>query len=400
MVEFNQNHARKNGRELHQVFMDLTQAFDRLEFWAGDLAMERLNFPDQLQNLMNNLNQNSEREVITRDGTTESWTLECGVPQGEVLSPLRFIAVMDMLATWITKRCQGHNPKNKKYGYRLTPVNSKQMNQLAQIEPSISQEIRIIGNMFCDDIQLTTETFEDMQDLVGIVQEFMGTFGIPINANKSYYTANIPHKENEPKKPITQAPSIKGKWSGGMDGKWEPNTTDHKYIAIKQIDEPIRYLGVHFAMNGSWDHQVKIIKESLNTSLLRIRTRGLPPEQLTYLINTIIIPKITFPLNASSILTRHYKDLTSVLDKQIAHFVIEYLGYPKSTNHAYIFTKTKQWGLGLQSITDQATINTITNTAISLNDLDQTQYWAQLTKTEAQRGMNPEALTIQAMYCK
>ncbi len=59
MVEFNQNHARKNGRELHHVVMDQIQAFDRLELWAGDLAMKRLNSPDQLQNLVNNLNQNS-----------------------------------------------------------------------------------------------------------------------------------------------------------------------------------------------------------------------------------------------------------------------------------------------------------------------------------------------------
>ncbi len=70
MVEYNQHHARKNGRELHHVFMDLKQAFDILEFWAGDLAMKRLNFPAKLRNLMNNLNHESKREVITRDDIT------------------------------------------------------------------------------------------------------------------------------------------------------------------------------------------------------------------------------------------------------------------------------------------------------------------------------------------
>ena len=99
LTEYIQHHARTQHKEVHQTFMDLKQAFDRLEFWAGDMAMERLNFPKRLKALLNNMNHNSEREVVTRDGTSCPWTLECGVPQGEVLSPLRFIAVMDMLAT-------------------------------------------------------------------------------------------------------------------------------------------------------------------------------------------------------------------------------------------------------------------------------------------------------------
>ena len=371
LVELTQHHARKHDNELHQVFMDLTQAFDRLEFWAGDLAMERMNFPPKVKNLLNDLNENSKREVITKDGVTHPWTLECGVPQGEVLSPIRFIAVMDMLATWIIHRCNGHNPKKKIYGYNLKPKKTPQQEQLSRIDQSIKHDVRVTGNMFCDDIQLTTDSFEDMQDLVGIVQEFMTTFGIPINASKSYYTANLPSKKRDTNQCITCAPSLTGTWKGGLDGEWVSDTSNPTPITIKQKHEPIRYLGVHFAMNGSWKHQTTIITEALDTCLARIRTKGLPPEQLAYLINTIIIPKLTFPLNASTILTGTYKDLTTKLDKKIANFVIQYLGYPKSTNHAYMYVKTCKWGLGLQSIQNQTNMSTITNTTISLNELGQ-----------------------------
>ena len=104
MVEQIQNEARTHNNELHQVFLDLTQAFDRLEFWASDVAITRLGFSDKIKNLLNNLTESSERTVITKDGNTESWTLKCGIPQGEVLSPLRFISIMDMLASWILQR--------------------------------------------------------------------------------------------------------------------------------------------------------------------------------------------------------------------------------------------------------------------------------------------------------
>ena len=404
LVELTQHHARKHNNELHQVFMDLTQAFDRLEFWAGDLAMERMSFPPKVKNLLNDLNENSRREVITKDGVTHPWTLECGVPQGEVLSPLRFIAVMDMLAAWIVRRCNGHNPKNKIYGYSLKPKKTLQQGQLSRIDQSINHYVRVTGNMFCDDIQLTTDSFEDMQDLVGIVQEFMTTFGIPINASKSYYTANLPSKKRGADRGITCAPSLAGAWRGGLDGEWVSDTSNSTPITIKQDHEPIRYLGVHFTMNGSWDHQTTIIKEALDTCLGRIRTKGLPPEQLAYLINTIIIPKLTFPLNASTILTGTYKNLTTQLDKKIANFAIQYLGYPKSTNHAYLYVKTCKWGLGLQSIEDQTKMSTITNTTISLNELGQPDTFSKINthtaETDSDRDLRSNYETETNVYPK
>ena len=44
------------------------------------------------------------------------------------------------------------------------------------------------GLMYCDDIALITDSREDMQNLIGIVSEFMNTFGIKINNKKSFYT--------------------------------------------------------------------------------------------------------------------------------------------------------------------------------------------------------------------
>jgi hypothetical protein len=207
---------------------------------------------------------------------------------------------MDMLATWITLRSNGHNPSATQYGYKTQPAASPQLRKLANIETTLANTVSIVANMYCDDVQFTTNSFNDMQDLVGIIQEFMTTFGIPINASKSFYTAYLPDptKTNKATLPITTAPNIAGKWEGdATTGKWICDNAHPTYLSIKQPDEAIRYLGVHFAMDGSWKHQADLLVKALDTSLSRIRTRGLPPEQLVYLINTVIIPKLTFPLN-------------------------------------------------------------------------------------------------------
>ena len=169
LVEIAQANARKNNKEIHLTFLDLTQAFDRLEFWASDLALQRLNYPKQFTDLIDNLNTDSNRKIVTKDGSTTSWRLQCGVAQGEVLSPIRFITLMDILATWITKYCNGENPKKKKIGYKISNEDhSKQRRKLQtqQLEETThikhlsdpSEEILINGLMYCDDIALITDS--------------------------------------------------------------------------------------------------------------------------------------------------------------------------------------------------------------------------------------------------
>jgi hypothetical protein len=64
----------------------------------------------------------------------------------------------------------------------------------------------ISGLMYCDDIALSTETYEDMQDLIGVVSEFMSTFGIQLNNKKSLYTARYPKTTKQHPHNITTSP--------------------------------------------------------------------------------------------------------------------------------------------------------------------------------------------------
>ena len=107
---------------------------------------------------------------------------------------------MDMLATWILLRCNKQNPQKKEMGYKMTfKQENKKHKQTRQTRPGQQPDestnkhsTTISGLMYCDDIALSTETYEDMQDLIGVVSEFMSTFGIQLNTKKSLYTARKP----------------------------------------------------------------------------------------------------------------------------------------------------------------------------------------------------------------
>jgi hypothetical protein len=183
-----------------------------------------------------------------------------------------------------------------------------------------------------------------MEDFVGIINEFMHTFGTQINSKKSFYTARVKGDSNsastsraQPK--LTRSPTTEGVWTGGLDGKWTPEMNPSTRITIRQFDEAIRYLGVHFSMNGDWSHQVQILNTALVIECLcKIRRRNLPNKQLKYLMNTIILPKLTFPLNIISILTSEVHTVAiRKFDKIITDFTKAYSGLPTGLTHKFVY---------------------------------------------------------------
>ena len=137
-------------------------------------------------------------------------------------------------------------PEKKKHKQaRQTQTGQQQPYGITNTRPTT-----ISGLVYCDDIALSTENYEDMQDLIGVVSEFMSTFGIQLNTKKSQlYTARKPETTKIHPHNITTSPTTEGTWTGGIDGTWTPEPAPKtRLITIRQGREHIRYLGVHLAM--------------------------------------------------------------------------------------------------------------------------------------------------------
>ena len=373
IVELTQERARMENVPIHQLFLDLTQAYDRLEFWASKMALDRLGLPVRVVEFFTKLDTGSTRNVATVDGVTTDWDYECGVPQGEVLSPLRFIAVMDMLATWLTLRCNGANPSGKRMGFAIRKPHDKVRCPNPALAGKSDEELRAFASMYCDDIWLVTDSAGDMQDLLGVVSEFMSTLGIPINGKKSIYTCRTPR--GEPMGPIYTS----GKWVGGLDGEWSAEPKDP--VNMCPPTQAVRYLGVHFQLDGGWKAQHDILVQTLHKSLAMIKCPTLSAEQLVYILNAAIIPKVTYPLRVTGAYCTKYvaegnrygSHVAQHLDMVIRTFVRAYLELPHHLNKACY--STPKIGLGIHSIEDVVTSDIITNTMVSLNSWDECRYW-------------------------
>ncbi len=85
-------------------FLDFCKAFDSVEQPFIFQVLEHLGFGVKFRNLVGGLYQNINSCVILPRGTTPSFNVNVGIPQGCPISPYLFILVTEMLAIYI-KNC-------------------------------------------------------------------------------------------------------------------------------------------------------------------------------------------------------------------------------------------------------------------------------------------------------
>ena len=85
--------ARK--KKLYHIFVDLEKAFDRVPREVIAWALRRKGITEGMVEAIMALYVETKSRVRTVAGTSEEFSIEVGVHQGSVLSPLLFIIVMD-----------------------------------------------------------------------------------------------------------------------------------------------------------------------------------------------------------------------------------------------------------------------------------------------------------------
>uniref|UniRef100_A0A3P9J195 Reverse transcriptase domain-containing protein n=1 Tax=Oryzias latipes TaxID=8090 RepID=A0A3P9J195_ORYLA len=86
------------------LFLDFYKAFDSVEHPFIMTALENFGFGTKFRNLIYGLYQNINSCVILPNGTTPSFKVDVGIPQGCPISPYLFLLATEMLAIYI-KNC-------------------------------------------------------------------------------------------------------------------------------------------------------------------------------------------------------------------------------------------------------------------------------------------------------
>ena len=99
-----QEKYREKNKELHMVFVDLEKAYDRvpreLIWWS---LRKKKKVPEAYIKIIQDMYEDCETQVTTREGNTEYFNVKVGLHQGSAISPLLFIIIMDVLASEIDK---------------------------------------------------------------------------------------------------------------------------------------------------------------------------------------------------------------------------------------------------------------------------------------------------------
>ena len=66
----------------------MSKAYDSVNLDLLKLALERIQIPFQLNNIITNLLTNQTNRVITNIGLTELYNVNNGIDQGETITPL------------------------------------------------------------------------------------------------------------------------------------------------------------------------------------------------------------------------------------------------------------------------------------------------------------------------
>ena len=223
------------------IFIDFQKAFDTIEWCYLQRCLESFNFGPEFIRWVMTFYNNIQSCVINNGITTDYFTLERGVRQGDPLSPYLFVVAVETLAIAV------HQNK------AITGIT------IGKDETKLLQ--------YADDTTAVLADVNSARILFKLLDDFKKLSGLAINPSKT-----------------------EGMWIGSSRG----NKT--KPFGIKWPNEPIKALGVYY----SYDPKLLLEKnfiEKLDTikKLINIwSSRGLSLYGKVTIIKSLIIPKFVY----------------------------------------------------------------------------------------------------------
>lgn len=258
----------EEGTPLYLAFVDLQAAFDTVPKATLWMAMAAAGIPYQLIEATKRLYARTKGIVRIRGRESKSFDMERGIKQGDSLSPLLFIIVMDQ----IIKESKG-NMLNTKIGHwNMRAVNIQNL-------------------VFADDIVLIADTERKLQQAVNRWSNKINEAGMSVNTNKSKIMC-INKQDPE------------GNINIECSGK------------ILEVVNHYEYLGVIISQDGTIEQEIRnriskatSVYYQINTTL--INKRELSKETKLHLYKTIYVPTLTYGAESWPLQDKHKSRITA-----------------------------------------------------------------------------------------
>ena len=236
----------------------MSKAYDSVQFDLFTKSLSRICMPSTLINILSNLLFNRYNRVITNLGLTNFYSVKNGIDQGETITPLFWRIYYDPLISYIATQFTGYTLQTS-WKTNLT------LSQTHHLKCSTS----VLAYM--DDTLWIASSLTELQSIISAATSFYQMADIQINPTKSIFCSN------------------------------QKNTTSISYfnqiLPLLPFNQPFKFLGCWFTLDNKNTKQIKLIRAEASHLIQTANTKQITDKQITYIINTVIIPTLEYRLH-------------------------------------------------------------------------------------------------------
>jgi hypothetical protein len=321
--------ARENNKEMWVLFQDMSKAYDLVNRDMLQLALKRIALPNSFCKFIHNIFNKRVNRIVTEFGLTNQYTINNGIDQGEVISPLMWCIYYDPLL------CEIQYHKSLGYQIEVEWKQDLRYNKTTKLSEMIS------GIAYMDDTTWIAPSKDNMELILKIADSFYDLNGIKVNKKKSeLLVINSP----------TPIPSTSIRF--GKDGT---------EVHAKPINTSIRFLGVWINAKGSTRHVKNSVRDEIINMESIMKHKHLTDKQILYIFNHVMIPRLEYCLQHTLLSENECK----ILGAKCRKLFKQKVGLASTAPNAATFTHTIY---NLCELWDRQVQHHITNLVVRLND--------------------------------
>jgi len=305
--------AKSHRKNFHMLLVDLKNAFGSVPHSRIIWALRRFGAPTWVQDYVSNFYGSVHTQLQCKSWSTGYIQLHRGVLQGDTLSPLLFLLVMQISLKALHDTCPG-------YGYKTTSAN----------------QVHFI-KCFADDLTVITSKAPQLQRAITKLEEITEWLGLEIKPSKCRTFAL------------------------GKAGYRKINITIYNQTILNVEDAPSKFLGMQLSLSQSFKEKATIATKALTDIIKPLDDFPLPPRDKVELYKNFALPKMRWVLMVQDVLPTALRTITSKMEA----YLKTWWGLPRATSRDALRLAT-----GIQSISDIAEQSQCTKYCIAQSSSD------------------------------
>ncbi len=289
--------AQRSRKKLSMVLVDLKNAFGSVPHSRIIWALKTYGVPNWVQQYVSNLYSRMFTQMTCKLWTTEFLQVQRGVLQGDTLSPLLFLLVMQVGLHALTSSCPSH-------GFRSTTDDSLHFLKC-----------------FADDLTIVTTEVTQLQSVLTKYEAITAWLGLEMKPSKCRaFSMN------------------KGKYR-------RIDIIINGETILNVEDAPTKFLGMQLSLHQSFKEKAVIASQSILQIISALDLFPLPKQDKVLLYKRFAIPKMRWVLTVQDLLPT----ALSRLNQQAEKYLKEWWHLPRATSRDAL-----RLTVGIPSLTDLA----------------------------------------------